>query len=523
MRCHLAWIDVEGRYVNCTQEYAALCGQSVESITGLNVKELHPCESVPQLESAFVNARMDGQADLKLALFDTHTLYDCRLLWMDAARHFVLYAERAVKQPLLYEQLLSATNDTPVPLFKVALNAQISAARKAGKQVALLKLGLARFQWVQDSLGAVASEVIIEEVASRLLSTLREGDILFRVNDDAFVIQLSHLDEAESAVSVAHRLIGQLSYGIRIDQRELHLTASVGVALAPSQASDAAELLGAASQALKALQNAGTSGVRLYDPLRQRKAMSLNDLAQLIKPDYRSIELAYRPVYGARSHRIEVAHLVPLLQGVPCVGDEEHLLTQLLEGDSGWHTYLSWIFNQLEAPLQQLSQQKGFQGVIVRIPPYVLELPSFMEFMTRRLILSESVRKNVLLEVDAIETRDHEGTLFDLEALGFGIVLSGLTDYLPPMQQLKELEPQLLKLDAALVQAMETDVKQRYQLEKIADMAADLGIALAAEGVQSAGQRMQLSHQGVEYMQGDYFGSLLSVDLLFEQLLLENI
>jgi EAL domain-containing protein (putative c-di-GMP-specific phosphodiesterase class I) len=146
-----------------------------------------------------------------------------------------------------------------------------------------------------------------------------------------------------------------------------------------------------------------------------------------------------------------------------------------------------------------------------------------MEFMTTRLTLSECVRKNVLLEVDAIETRDHEGILFDLEALGFGIVLSGLTDYLPPMQQLKELEPQLLKLDAPLVQAMEKDVKQRCQLEKLADMAADLGISLAADGVQSAGQRMQLSHQGVEYMQGDYFGSLLSVDLLFEQLLLENI
>ena len=524
MRCHLAWIDLAGRYINCTQEYAALCGQSVESITGLCVKELHSSESVPQLESAFSNAREEGHADLLLALFDAHTLYDCRLLWMEVAQHFVLYIERALKQPLLYEQLLSATNDTPVPLFKVALNAQISSARKAGKQVALLKLGLERFQWIQDSLGADASEVIIEEVASRLLSTLREGDILFRVNDDAFVIQLSHIDEAESAVSIAHRLIEQLSYGIRIDQRELHLTASVGVALAPLQASDAAELLGAASQALKALQNSEASGVRLYDPLRQRKAMSLNDLAQLIKPDYRSIELAYRPVYGARSHRIEVAQLVPLLQGVPCVGEEEHLLTQLLEGgDSGWHTYLSWIFNQLEAPLQQLSQQKGFQGVIVRIPPYVLELPSFMEFMTTRLTLSECVRKCVLLEVDAIETRDHEGILFDLEALGFGIVLSGLTDYLPPMQQLKELEPQLLKLDAPLVQSMEKDVKQRYQLEKLADMAADLGISLAADGVQSAGQRMQLSHQGVEYMQGDYFGSLLSVELLFEQLLLENI
>jgi diguanylate cyclase (GGDEF)-like protein len=523
MRCNLAWIDTAGHYIYSTPEFAALCEHSVESIVGQSVQTLHPSTCAEKLQALCASACESGMADAVLALFDPHTLYDCRLMWIEASQHFVLNAERAIKQPLLYEHLIKATNDSPVPRFKVALNAQISSAKKAGKQVGLLKLGLEKFQWIQDSLGPAASEAIIEELASRLLTTLREGDILFRANDDAFIIQLSNIEKAETAVSVAHRLIEQLSYGIRIDQREIHLSASIGVALAPLQANDAGELLGAASQALKALTRSGTSGVRLYDPLRQRKALNLKDLAQIITPDYQNIELGYRPVYGVRSHRIEGAQLVPLLQGVPCVGAEEHVLTQMLEGDSGWHTYLSWIFNQLEAPLQKLSQQKSFQGVIVRIPPDVLELPSFMEFMTTRLTLSEKIRKKVLLEVDAIETRDHEGVLFDLEALGFSIVLSGLSEYLPPVQQLKELEPQLLMLGASLVQSMEADIKNRRQLEKLADIAADLDIALAADGVQSAGQRMQLSHQGVGYMQGDYFGSLLSAELLFEQLVLEKI
>ncbi|SIS42446.1 diguanylate cyclase domain-containing protein [Neptunomonas antarctica] len=523
MRCNLAWIDTAGQYVTSTEEYAALCGHSVESITGLRLEDAHPSAVINILQPAFIHAREQGQTDTVLALFDQHTLYDCRLIWVKASQHFVLYVERAIKQSLLYDPLLSAADNSPVPLFKVALNGQIASARKAGKQVALLKLGLERFQWIQDSLGLDSSETIIEELASRLLSTLREGDILFRANDDAFIIQISNMESAEAAVSVAHRLIEQLSYSFRMEQRDIHLSASIGVALAPLQANDAAELLGAASQALKALSRSGISDVRLYDPLRQRKALNLNDLAQLIKPDYNSIELGYRPVYGVRSHRIEAAQLVPLLQGVPCIGAEEHLLTQMLEGESGWHTYLSWIFNQLETPLQQLGQEKGFQGVIVRIPPDVLELPSFMEFMTTRLTLSEIVRNKVLLEVDAIETQDHEGVLFDLEALGFGIVLGGLSDYLPPIQQLKELEPQLLKLDASLVQAMENDVKRRRQLEQLVDMAADLDIALAADGVLSAGQRMHLSQQGVDYMQGDYFGRLLSAELLFEQLILEKI
>lgn len=523
MRCNLAWISTTGHYINSTQEFAALCEESVKSIVGQSLHTLHLPVSVTKLQELCDRARELGVADTVLALFDPHTLYDCRLMWIDASQHYVLNVERAVKQPLLYAQLIKPTSESPVPRFKVALNTQIASAKKAGKQVALLKLGLEKFQWIQDSLGQTASETVIEELTSRLLSTLREGDILFRANDDAFIIQLSNIDKAEAAVSVAHRLVEQFSYGIHIDQREVHLSASVGVALAPLQANDAAELLGAASQALKALSRTVAGDVRLYDPLRQRKAFNLKDLAQLIQPDYQSIELGYRPVYGVRSHRIEGAQLVPLLKGVPCVGPEEHLLTQMLEGESGWDTYLSWIFNQLEAPLQQLSQQKNFQGVIVRIPPDVLALPSFMEFMTTRLSLSEKIRAKVLLEVDAIETRDHEGVLFDLEALGFSIVLSGLNDYLPPIQQLKELEPLLLVLGASLVQSMEADIKSRRQLEKLADIAADLDIALAADGVQSAGQRMQLSHQGVGYMQGDYFGSLLSVELLFEQLVLEKI
>jgi len=146
-----------------------------------------------------------------------------------------------------------------------------------------------------------------------------------------------------------------------------------------------------------------------------------------------------------------------------------------------------------------------------------------MEFMTTRLHLSELVRNLVLLEVDAIETRDHEGVLFDLEALGFRIVLNGLSDYLPPLQQLKELEPQLIKLDQGLVHDMSLDPKRRKLLEKVADMASDLEIPLAADGVMSAGQRLQLAQQGVDFMQGEYFGNLLSVELLYEQLIMENI
>ena len=521
MRNHLAWLDVKGHYVHATEEYIGLFGSDV-CIKGTALADLHAVAVADVLTTLLNEAVMQGVAETSLRLFDEHTLYNARIIYPPMADHAVLAVERCAEQPHLYAQFLTGNATDQVPRFKSALNAYIRSAVKSGRQVGLLKIHIERFSWIQENLGETNHD-ILEEIAVRLLGTLREDDTLLRAGDDEFIVQLARIESEESVLAVAHRLVEQLSYGVRYQRREVHLSASIGVALAPLQASDAAELLGAAEQALKAQLRSGISGVRLYDPIRQRKALHLKDLAELIKPDVQNLDMGFRPIYGVHSHRIEAAQLIPLVKGVPCVGEEEYLLTQILDGAAGWHTYLGLIFNQLEAPLQTLSQQKGFEGVIVRIPPDVLELPSFMEFMTTRLHLCELVRNLVLLEVDAIETRDHEGVLFDLEALGFRIVLNGLSDYLPPLQQLKELEPQLIKLDQGLVHDMSLDPKRRKLLEKVADMASDLEIPLAADGVMSAGQRLQLAQQGVDFMQGEYFGNLLSVELLYEQLIMENI
>ncbi len=520
MRCNLAWIDTTGRYIKATEEFAQLCGITLSELEGKTLAEIHQSVAVAALVELREEMQATGQSEATIALFDPHTLYQCRFIAQPEG-NVLLIVERSRQQPVIDHHAYAQGETTESQLFKASLNTQIASAVKASKNVALLKLELEKFQWIEESLGEQASRAVIEEVVSRLLKGLREGDTLFRIRADAFIVQLALMDSAENAMAVAHRLVDQLAYSIRFEQKEIHLGASVGVALAPMQAKDAGELLGAASQALKALHRSGTSGVRLYDPTRQRKALNLSDLAQLIKPDYQSISIEYRPIYSVYSHQVEAAQLVPVIKGVACVGEDEQLLTQMLEGDTGWHTYLSWIFNQLEDSLVRLSQQKNFHGVVIRIPRDVLELPSFLTFMTTRLTLSDQAKQMVLLEVDAIETQDHEGVLFDLEALGFRIVLSGLGECLPTLQQLKELEPHLIKLDHTLVQDM-GDAKRRRLLEQIADMAADLDIPLAAEGVQSAGQRMQLAHQGVAFMQGNYFGSLLKIELLFEQLILEK-
>jgi diguanylate cyclase (GGDEF)-like protein len=518
----LAWLQSPGLYARVNDAFAHMLSRTRDEIEGKAVADIHPDQAADIL-SMMERGAEEGLGELSEPIILPVTpavSLSCRLMCTPQGDHWLMVAE-PIYQAGHYS--LGDLNDTEqVPRLKTSLDYVISQARLDNEHIALVKLSVERFNWLQETLGEQAAEQVMSDVAERIQVGLRRYDTLYRIRNDRLLIQLRHVGCAEEALRVANRLNELLAYAVRVDRREIHLSTAVGIALAPLQANDAGELMGAVSQALKTAQRSQGAGVRLYDPTRQRKALTVDDFARLIKPDYEQMAIGFRPVYGVSSHRIEVAQLTPLFKGVPCLGSNESLLAPFFEGEGGWQTYLTWLFGQLELPLARLAQHTKFQGVVITLGAEIVELPGFVEFMAQRIHLPKSLRTHVIIEFDAIETRDHEGVLFDIEALGYRIALNRLSDYLPPIQQLKELEPSLLKLDAELVEDMVSNLARRRQLEKIADIAADLDIPLGAEGVQSAGLRMQLTHQGVSYMQGDYFGRLLSSEMLQEQLILEN-
>ena len=521
----LAWLEAPGVYARVNDAFAELLSRSRNEIEGRTLAELHPEQS-----AHIISLMEQGAAEHLGELSEAFTIpvsvdvsLNCQLMCTPQGNHWLMVAEPVYEVYTAYQLGQLSDGSEHVPRLKTSLDRVIAQALHDKENVSLVKLSIERFDWLQETLGEYAAEQVMNDVAERLQMALRRYDTLYRIRDDRFLVQLRHVDSTEEALSIANRLNELLTYAVRVDRREIHLSIAIGVALAPLQANDAGELMGAVSQALKMAQRSQAANVRLYDPARQRKALTVDDFARLVTPDYDQMSISFRPIYGVRSHRIEVAQLTPLFKGIACQGSNEPLLAPFFEGEGGWQTYLTWLFGQLELPLARLAQHKGFQGVILTLGAEVVELPGFIEFLSQRIHLPKSLRNHVLIEVDAIETRDHEGVLFDIEALGYRIALNRLGDYLPPIQQLKELEPSMIKLDAELVADMASNLVCRRQLEAIADIAADLDIPLGAEGVQSAGLRMQLTHQGVSYMQGDYFGRLLSSEMLQEQLILENI
>lgn len=511
MKSHLAWLDSAGHYLGAAAAYEQLCGVSVGQLARQALSNLHPEGTVEVLLRLLAQAQQQGQASATVQLFESYERYHCQLIWQVDAAQGLLLIEPAECRTTQAQQAAEQT-----PRLKTALDRDITQARLSQQQTALIKINLSGFMQMQALWGASLMDEVLTIATTRLLGALRGQDHLYRAAEDCLMVQLTSVADTDAALRVANRLQQVLAQPFHSGVREIHLETRLGVALAPLQATTAAQLLGAVNQAMKAAHS--RQSIRLYDPLRQRKVLPFEVLSSVLAPETLPLSFQYRPIYGVLSHRMEAAQLVPVLKDTLCVGDDEHLLSE----NVALEAYVTQVFTTLAGAVEPLSKHKGFQGVVVRIAPAFVESPVFVSTMASA-VCAEQVRHWVLLELDAIETRDYEGVLFDLEALGYRVVLRGFGDYQPPLQQLKELEPAWLQIDDAQTQAMAADSKVAREVEQLADMAFDLNIPLLAVGVRSAGQRVALAQQGVRYMQGSYFGGVLSLELLFEQLKMENI
>ena len=173
-----------------------------------------------------------------------------------------------------------------------------------GLSVGLLCLDLDDFKLVNDSLGHAVGDELLVSVAQRLESVKRYGDVLAHAGGDEFFMLLMDLpaDGLEHAVTAAKRLSEALAEPFEVEDAELHVTASVGVSLAPQLAADGAELLRQADTAMYQAKRAGRSGHAVYAPEEQHPIDRLSLTARLRRSIERGqLELHYQPIFSLRS------------------------------------------------------------------------------------------------------------------------------------------------------------------------------------------------------------------------------
>jgi diguanylate cyclase (GGDEF)-like protein len=177
-----------------------------------------------------------------------------------------LQAELLSMREALREQ---ATHDplTGLPnrlLFSDRLTQRLAHARRQGELLAVMFLDLDKFKQINDTLGHNVGDLLLKEVARRLLATLREVDTISRMGGDEFVVIASDIRSADDAVAVAEKVIQALSEPYHLDGHEVQVSASIGISIYPADGSDVETLVKNADTAMYRAKEQGRNNYQLH-------------------------------------------------------------------------------------------------------------------------------------------------------------------------------------------------------------------------------------------------------------------
>ncbi|MFE4969227.1 putative bifunctional diguanylate cyclase/phosphodiesterase [Streptomyces sp. NPDC056660] len=430
---------------------------------------------------------------LLLPLFSIPLIALDSTLWIARAR-----AEEQLRDPLtglpnrqwLLERIWTALDD----------------AERIGARAALMLIDLDRFRSVNDTLGHLAGDRLLLQIADRLRAALPRGAEAARLGGDEFAVLLPVADSTTSATRIARGLVTALSSPLDLDGLTLVLEASAGVAVFPDHALDAEGLLRRADVAMYQAKRDRT-GVEVYESKRDSNTPDrlglLGDLRRAL--DAHEVQLHYQPKVRFDG---QVAGLEALVRWVhPERGKVPPDEFIAIAESSGLMPHLTEYV--LETALAQVARWRA-QGlrvpVAVNVSPRDVHTPGFAGSVAARLArhgvpagaLQLEITEHVLLE-DPQRAAD---TLAGLTGHGVKMSLDDFGTGYSSLVHLRRLPVSELKIDRSFVARLAVDNEDAEIVRCTVDLAHSLGLLVVAEGVEDDETWERLRDLGCDAVQG---------------------
>jgi diguanylate cyclase (GGDEF)-like protein len=369
-------------------------------------------------------------------------------------------------------------------------------------------LDLDRFKDINDTLGHDAGDVLLQEVARRLATTLRASDTVARLGGDEFAVLLPGVD-APTASAAASRLLDVVKQPFLHRDHMIDVGASVGIALHPQHGNDAATLLRRADVAMYVAKR-GNHGVMIYSTDQDqhgvdrlalvsdlRRGIGRNELVLYFQP---KIDLKGGRVAGAEA-LVRWLHprrgLTPPDQFIPLAEQ-----TGLIEPLSRWVVE------------EALRQCRAWQDAGIDLPVSVnlsmrnLHDPHLPALLSELLAASQIGPEYLQLELtesaimaDPIRAR---GVLGELRALGLQVAVDDFGTGHASLAYLKQLPLDALKIDKSFVKDLAVNASDRAIVRSTIELGHELGLVVIAEGVENLASWDVLASLGCDFAQGYY-------------------
>jgi diguanylate cyclase (GGDEF)-like protein/PAS domain S-box-containing protein len=528
--------DVSGRvtYLNAVAE--TLTGWSQREAAG------HPLEEVLRLVDG--TSREEARNPMALAIRENKTVSltpNCILIRRDGVespiedsaapihdRHgqvtgavMVFHDVSAARAATLRMSHLAQHDSLTGLPNRILLNDRLieamALAHRHRRQLAMLFLDVDRFKYINDTLGHVIGDRLLQSIAQQLLSCVRASDTVSRQGGDEFVILLSEVTHAQDATVCADKILEMIRSPHRVDEHDLHVTASIGIVTYPDDGTDAETLMKHADFAMYHAKDSGRDNRQFFKPDLNMRALERRSLENGLRYalEREELTLHYQPKIDLETGDIiGVEALIRWLHpdlGLVCpaefipIAEECGLMVPIGQ----------WVLAQA-CHQGQAWQDIGLAPIRIAVNISAVELRA-NDFLKRvSVTLAETGLDPRLLELELTETflvRDSTATLVvlqDLKQLGLNLALDDFGTGYSSLNHLKRFPIDTLKIDRSFVHTITTNADDASIVGAVISLGENLHMQVVAEGVETREQLSFLQDRECPFGQGYYFSRPLT-------------
>lgn len=436
-------------------------------------------------------------------------------------------AEEQIRQLAFFDPLTGLPNRR---LLMDRLHRALNASARSKRRGALLFIDLDHFKTLNETLGHEKGDLLLKQVAERLVGCVRENDTVARIGGDEFVVMLEELDEVREVAGAEAKMVGEkivalINQPFRLVDVDFHCTTSIGVAMYFGNSVPMDELLKQADLAMYRTKAEGRNGMRFFDPAMQSLVNSRAKLEADVRQGIllRQFVLYYQAqvdalgnVTGAEAllrwpH--PVRGMVSPCEFIPLAEETGQILLlgnwvletaceQLVEWSR--HPARAHLTLSVNVSARQF-YEKGFVDYVLGLIDYSGANPRKLKIELTESMLAEDL-ENIVSKMTILRAR---GIGFSLDDFGTGY---------SSLSYLKRLPLDQLKIDQSFVRDLLTDPNDVAIAQTIVALARSLGLSVIAEGVETDAQKQVLAQHGCYAYQGYLFSRPLPV-LGFERFL----